>query len=276
MEYSNELCHHGIRGMRWGIRRFQRKDGSLTNAGKKRRAKLESELEQLNGKKGSDGDGATKPKSVSEMSNKELQEHTTRMQLERNYYDAQRSLSSAKPQQVSKGKRMIEKFMNDSVMPAVSSAAKSGIEKFMKDKLGLTDKDELAALRKQYDLLDYQQRIDKIKNPDKYTSWDDKTKKYDLERKRMKDEAADAAKAAEDAEKARTEAAAARAARVRTQQDVQSRIRSESAVNNFVNRVTTQSKSRPAFDNILRDEITPSDQVYIDAGKSYVDRLDDD
>lgn len=33
---NNSLQHHGIKGMRWGIRRFQRKDGSLTSAGKKR------------------------------------------------------------------------------------------------------------------------------------------------------------------------------------------------------------------------------------------------
>lgn len=32
----DELYHHGIKGMRWGVRRFQRKDGSLTSAGKKR------------------------------------------------------------------------------------------------------------------------------------------------------------------------------------------------------------------------------------------------
>lgn len=34
--YEYELYHHGIKGQRWGIRRFQKKDGSLTSAGKKR------------------------------------------------------------------------------------------------------------------------------------------------------------------------------------------------------------------------------------------------
>lgn len=34
--YSSSLYHHGIKGQKWGVRRFQKKDGSLTNAGKKR------------------------------------------------------------------------------------------------------------------------------------------------------------------------------------------------------------------------------------------------
>ena len=34
--YNGELYHHGIKGMKWGVRRFQKKDGTLTSAGKKR------------------------------------------------------------------------------------------------------------------------------------------------------------------------------------------------------------------------------------------------
>lgn len=41
--YSDELCHHGILGMKWGIRRYQNKDGTLTSAGKRRYNKMSDE-----------------------------------------------------------------------------------------------------------------------------------------------------------------------------------------------------------------------------------------
>ena len=37
------LMHHGIKGQRWGIRRYQNKDGSLTPAGRKKVVKLKSQ-----------------------------------------------------------------------------------------------------------------------------------------------------------------------------------------------------------------------------------------
>ncbi len=36
---NNELYHHGILGQKWGVRRYQNADGTLTAAGKKRVSK---------------------------------------------------------------------------------------------------------------------------------------------------------------------------------------------------------------------------------------------
>jgi hypothetical protein len=43
---EDELYHFGILGMKWGVRRYQNSDGTLTEAGKKHYAKIETKKEK--------------------------------------------------------------------------------------------------------------------------------------------------------------------------------------------------------------------------------------
>ena len=75
---ENELYHYGIKGMKWGVRRFQNKDGSYTPAGRKRRSQegwSDDAKEAANIKK----------KSVNQMSNSELRKLNERQNLERQH-----------------------------------------------------------------------------------------------------------------------------------------------------------------------------------------------
>ena len=112
---SNELMHHGIHGMRWGVRRYQNKDGSLTAAGRKRINQLDSEYQKLTGKKLSKSSESNtvkktsaKPKKISEMTNEEIQEKINRIRLER-------TLESLTPKEISSGEKFA-KFIGDSTV----------------------------------------------------------------------------------------------------------------------------------------------------------------
>ena len=86
MRRQDELWHWGIKGMKWGVRRYQNKDGTLTTAGKKHY-----------GEDGADGANAgteateyapkVSKKKVSDYSDEELRAQINRMQMEKQYRD---------------------------------------------------------------------------------------------------------------------------------------------------------------------------------------------
>ena len=78
---SEYISHFGVKGMKWGIRRYQNKDGSLTPEGRKRYGRSEDseKIREL------------RKKPVSAMSNQELETVIRRMNLERQYRDLKSS-----------------------------------------------------------------------------------------------------------------------------------------------------------------------------------------
>lgn len=106
---NTELRHWGIKGQKWGVRRFQNTDGTLTAEGKKRYSKDGSDgpAETVDAKKAR----ILKSRSAKEVyknadlfTTQELQEAYNRLNLERN-------IKSLVPAEVSKG----EKFVDETI-----------------------------------------------------------------------------------------------------------------------------------------------------------------
>ena len=119
---QNELYHHGIKGMKWGVRRYQNPDGSLTVAGKARynvgravgnvgkaissayTAHRSKVVEQRQKKE------AAKPKKVSELTDQELRQAIDRMRNEKAYNELVKERSAASS--VKKGAKAAGKILS--------------------------------------------------------------------------------------------------------------------------------------------------------------------
>lgn len=98
------ITHYGTPGMKWGVRRYQNEDGSLTSLGKRRNKAVTSNLntskrildssaqiargaKQLNENFGGRKANAKVRKDLKNMSDNDLRARVNRMNLERQYSD---------------------------------------------------------------------------------------------------------------------------------------------------------------------------------------------
>lgn len=150
--YPTELYHYGILGMRWGVRRYQNKDGTLTAAGKKKYAKLQAQSDEIEAKKralfGDNKSAAPKPQMLSEgyakahsgksaklMDDAELKEVNARLMQEKMYYETLNNVSKLtyKPTAMEKivnvGKKALGDALTEWGTQTVKNVTKHALEK---------------------------------------------------------------------------------------------------------------------------------------------------
>ena len=203
---GDDLYHWGIKGMKWGVRRYQNPDGSLTAAGKKRYTNPDGSLNEKGKKKFGDSvksDAETpKRKTVKDMTDEELDKAINRARKEDEY-----NRLRPEPKAETKNenyKKLMTKVVNEMVVPAVIQSGRNALQKaldkqandLLKDKIDPNSKE---ALQKKYDVLKLKKDIEKLSKGT--TSMDELTKAYSLKTTLMKDANIDSDKKAEEAKK---------------------------------------------------------------------------
>ena len=106
------IYHHGIKGQKWGVRRYQNEDGTLTAAGKKRYA--EEEDKKVREERKQDA------KNRRNLSDSELEAKIKRLKMER-------ELKSLTEEDLSPGKKAVKEMMSSAVKKVLTAAIAGGI-----------------------------------------------------------------------------------------------------------------------------------------------------
>ena len=135
-KYYDELYHHGIVGMKWGVRRYQNKDGSLTPAGKKRQAKLEAELDELNGKKSSHESPKSRLAAYREkkQAEKEKAEKAARLEKARQAKLEKQKAAAERAEKLKNGELPVKEMTDQEIQDRLNRMAlEDSLRKTMKD-----------------------------------------------------------------------------------------------------------------------------------------------